>query len=451
MMIAMLFLCYTLIAWQRPRVALGLLLALLPTYVLRFAVGGIPMTVLEGFILILAVRTLLGRGAMRDARSTMNGQEVIVRSASPFADRFIILAVAWVIVGALAAMWSDAGVKAWGLWKAYIVEPVLLYATIRALHAHLNVRTHVIFPLAAGAAGIAAVAVWQHWSGYGIPFPWQDFTTRRVTGVFGYPNAVGLYLAPIIPLALGLLSIERRASSSADRGWRGTGQSIVSLIVVAAVFCVAITAVFFTRGAGAFVAVTAAFVAFPCIALGKRWLSRHHRGAAVTIVIAWVAVCLALTAWLPYQPERPRTGTQAWQKLTFQQWSGSVRLAQYREMWQLLRDHPLRGAGLSGYPQAIQQYKEKQNVETFQYPHNLLLAVWSETGLLGLLFFLGITAVWFAHAFAARRPTPVVAAMVAVLVFGFVDIPIFKNDLAALWWTLLALGTVQFGSLEHAA
>ncbi|MDO8463597.1 MAG: O-antigen ligase family protein [bacterium] len=218
--------------------------------------------------------------------------------------------------------------------------------------------------------------------------------------------------------------------------------SVLALIFLFLVGIAAIAAVFFTRGAGAMVAVVAGFIALVAFKVWKSFVARHARGIAVTIVVGWVAACLLITAWLPFQPERPRDGSTVWQKLTFQQWSGSVRLSQYREMWGLLADHPVRGAGLAGYPIAIQQYKEKQDVETFVYPHNLLLAVWSELGLLGLLIFLVLLIVFFTRAFATWRSASIIAAMCALLIFGLVDIPTFKNDLAIQFWTLLALGTL---------
>ncbi|MBI4450308.1 O-antigen ligase family protein [Candidatus Uhrbacteria bacterium] len=177
-----------------------------------------------------------------------------------------------------------------------------------------------------------------------------------------------------------------------------------------------------------------------------------HCVAAVVMVV-WVVASLVLTAWLPYRREQPKWGSPLVQKLTFQKWSGSVRLAQYRETWRLLRDHPIRGAGLAGYQQAIAPYHEKRDVEIFLYPHNLLLAIWVELGLAGLLLFLTILYQFFRQLFSpplSGRGSErgwgrygIVAAMFVVLVHGLVDVPYFKNDLAMLVWVIVAIGTIQ--------
>src|SRR3989338_8758214 len=125
------------------------------------------------------------------------------------------------------------------------------------------------------------------------------------------------------------------------------------------------------------------------------------------VVAGWIVTSIVLTAWLPYQGER-RWGPPIVQKLTFQKWSGSVRLAQYRETWQLLRYHPIRGAGLAGYQTAIRPYHEDSRVEIFLYPHNLLLAVWVELGLAGLIIFLTILYQMFRRAFVIRHSSFVI-------------------------------------------
>ncbi|MBI4434644.1 O-antigen ligase family protein, partial [Candidatus Uhrbacteria bacterium] len=170
----------------------------------------------------------------------------------------------------------------------------------------------------------------------------------------------------------------------------------------------------------------------------RNWAARW----AVVIVAGWVAVSLVLTAWLPYRHEQSRWGPPIVQKLTFQKWSGSVRLAQYRETWRLLRDHPIRGAGPAGYQTAIAPYHEKKDVEIFLYPHNLLLAIWVELGLAGLLLFLAILYQLFRQAFVIRHSSFVIPALLVILMHGLVDVPYFKNDLAMLFWVIAALGTV---------
>ncbi len=110
----------------------------------------------------------------------------------------------------------------------------------------------------------------------------------------------------------------------------------------------------------------------------------------------------------------------------------------------MLDDAPVFGAGLSGYPSRIAPYHKADWIEIFQYPHDLFLNFWSETGLIGLAGFLWIVGRFFRQAFALRArggwivPAST-AAMIALLVHGLVDVPYFKNDLAFLFWILVGI------------
>lgn len=218
-----------------------------------------------------------------------------------------------------------------------------------------------------------------------------------------------------------------------------------------------ILAIAFAKSTGAIVALAAVapvFVASMWRARGgrKEEASRRRMSAwPAAIVVAWIALSLFLTAWLPYQGER-HWGPPLVQKLAFQTWSGSVRLSQYRETWALLRDHPIRGAGLAGYPQAIAPYHEDPRVEIFLYPHNVLLAVWVELGLAGLLVFLVMLYQFFRTvltAYGLRLTAASIAAMLVLLIHGLVDVPYFKNDLALLFWVIIAIAVVLSDRLEN--
>jgi O-antigen ligase len=108
----------------------------------------------------------------------------------------------------------------------------------------------------------------------------------------------------------------------------------------------------------------------------------------------------------------------------------------------MLKDHPLFGVGLSGFPIVVKPYHHAQGVEIFQYPHNLVLATWSEIGLMGLIGFILVLIWFFRRAYklhATRYTLLLAAAMVAILVHGLVDVPYFKNDLSMLIWLLIFL------------
>jgi O-antigen ligase len=115
----------------------------------------------------------------------------------------------------------------------------------------------------------------------------------------------------------------------------------------------------------------------------------------------------------------------------------------------MLKDHWLFGAGLAAYPTVLEPYHLHREIEIFQYPHNLILNIWSELGLLGLL-----TAVWLKlislkiFLKGRKQTTPFTwlvfvssAALIEMAIHGLVDVPFFKNDLAMLTAAILVFLT----------
>jgi O-antigen ligase len=132
----------------------------------------------------------------------------------------------------------------------------------------------------------------------------------------------------------------------------------------------------------------------------------------------------------------------------------SLRLSLWRSALNLLAHHPLLGGGLSGFQSSVQPYRDPAYREALIDPHNLFLNFWSETGLLGLLAFVWLSVVAVRYVARGVRggsgsralSIGVGAALLAVLVHGLLDVPYFKNDLALVFWVLLA---VQVASLAR--
>jgi len=80
------------------------------------------------------------------------------------------------------------------------------------------------------------------------------------------------------------------------------------------------------------------------------------------------------------------------------------------------------------------------------YPHNIFLNFWLEIGLLGLMAFIwtivsffrkGFNTLWTNH--NSLIQIGIMSAMTCLIIHGLIDVPYFKNDLAVLFWILVAL------------
>ncbi|MBI2552150.1 O-antigen ligase family protein [Candidatus Uhrbacteria bacterium] len=445
------YLLFALLAWKRLHWAVLLIIATLPSYLIRFHLGPIPITLLEGMILIVVavwlLRQLRAKGLELRAFETLRSTLYALRW--PLA-LFLIAATAAMFV---APDWRAAA----GIWKAYFIEPTIFFLILLDLKLHhpaLLDNNKIIRALSVSALLLSVYAICQRLTGFGIPAPWD--AELRVTSIFPYPNALGLFLAPLIPLMIGML-IESRSWKIENRKFYLLLTTYYLLAIISSIIAIA-----FAKSTGALVGIGAGL-----ITMGILWLRQKSCGRTQSTVVALgifaTLAALLLIFSLPARDE-----------LLLRDWSGHVRRTQWSETIVMLKDHPLLGAGLAGYPETLKPYHKATYIEIFQYPHNIVLNFWSETGLLGLLAFAWLTIIFFRIALLNTRnpsqppltlrggdktipplkvrggggsyeliPIAAMASMTVLLVHGLVDVPYFKNDLAILFWIVYALGVVN--------
>ncbi|MEK7122637.1 MAG: hypothetical protein AAB855_02150, partial [Patescibacteria group bacterium] len=99
-------------------------------------------------------------------------------------------------------------------------------------------------------------------------------------------------------------------------------------------------------------------------------------------------------------------------------------------------------------------YHTHDYLEIFLYPHNFIFNFWSETGLYGLISFLGVCATLLIMLFARLRREntffirvtsfALFGAFMTILIHGLVDVPYFKNDLSVFFWFLVGSSIVLY-------
>ena len=400
---------FAAVAWRDVRHGAYLVAALLPSYLLRFSIGPIPMTFLETMILVLAcVYIAKTKPSLRTA----------------FPPGWLLPTGLLLLAATVGILVAPDRLSALGIWKAFYVEPILLFVVIAGL---LRREDHpqpllegrrgdaegltvdgLMVAVAAGGLFVATFAIFQKITGAGIPIPWD--VEGRVTGMFPYPNAVGLYLGPIVVMSLVLFARNARSDRKAVLATWMTTAVLDSIAIVLA------------RSEAAVAAVAATlFVAAVSTA--------RFRKVALAVAVAATVVVAAVSPLREY----------ALEKLLFRDYSETVRLSQWSETIDMLKDRPVLGAGLNGYPAAMVPYHRAAQFEIFQYPHTLLLNIWVELGLLGLIAF-GLLAYR-----VARSPYSIALFPLLAMAFhSLFDVPYFKNDLAAMTWIFLAVAAASY-------
>lgn len=406
---------FTLLSWKNLPLAIAVLFGTLPVYLIRFSIGPIPTTLLELLFLILfGVWIVKYKGWQKS---------ILLWKKLP----------SWRMVFLLIGLAATAGVlvsgnltEALGVWKAYYIEPMLLALIILTSIRNKNEVRGIFVALGISGIAVSVFGLLQFITGLGLPIPWD--IERRVTSFFPYPNAVGLYLGPIIIIAaLELLRTYKTKIWHLVTFW-----SFVLLLASATIFL--------SETEAAWIAIPAA------LAVVSLFYKKTRRIAILLIVLTAIVVLVTPAAM---------------QKLTLQDYSGSVRLKQWEETYHFLSDNWTLGAGLSGYPSALEPYHTYEEIEIFQYPHNIILNIWVELGIAGVLIFLWLASL-IIRGFLNRYGETIKQDWVLLISFtvllemgihGLVDVPYFKNELAMLSWGVIALFILSlnpYGTLgEH--
>jgi O-antigen ligase len=374
---------------------------LAPSYVIRWHIGPLPSTLLEASILATVV---------------VFGVEAY-RTKHPLAWRspFTIPAAVFLVAGAVSVVVSPEQVKGLGLYRAYLIEPIAFFFVIGHVAYNAQRGRLIVAGLAIGAsvAGLAngfvvLQAIRHHTINLALPPPVVIYNT---------PNAVALYLVPLIGIAAAMFIYDR------ERYVRPASAVFLAIALGA-------VALSLSRGG---------YFALAVMALILAMVNRYRWFLLPGVVVVGAALSrvppIASRIGHEFNLSDPYNTIVSRENL----WEATLRM---------LRDHPIFGGGLFGFARTIQAYRGGVYEENLIYPHNIVLNMWTETGLLGLVSFAWLLVQAFRVSWTGWTSGPtawramqlgIVLAMVAVIVHGLVDVPYFKNDLALEFWTLLGL------------
>ncbi len=437
--IALIF--FAILAYFRLNWAIFLTLFSLPAYLLRFSIAFIPSTLLELMILIVFFVWLFKDKPWKNFKTKIFNK----RKKYPYSLEIIaILIAAW-----LGLLIADFNTAALGIFKAYFLEPIMLYIVLLN-RGFINIRK-IVWPLSLSALTFSLIAIYQQFS---VGFSLDAIMLTKVSSVFGYPNALGLFLGPIILLSFGLfLSYPQKSNLLAS------SKKILLLLII----ILSTLAIFLARSDGALAAVLISFLIL-AILINKR----SRKIAIVSTILIIIALSFHSPSW-QYVKDRA----------SLRDLSGQIRKQQWRETIDMLTDNRLlTGAGLNNYQKALKSYHQEgifvrdykdpewhrkvvwdkeyhkkswQPVEIYLYPHNIFLNFWTEITLLGAILFIWlIFRVIFDLVKILKKLNStqkgiaygILGSLLVILIHGLVDVPYFKNDLSVLFWLIISLAAI---------
>lgn len=393
---------------------LFLLFFLLPVYLIRFKFFSIPITLLEIMIFIITLIYLVNP----KNNIPLKTKFLDLKSKIKQNPSLVIAILAFLVAATISIFISIDTKSALGEWKTFYIEPVLIFLILITSLKTPKQINNLIFALVLSGLITSLFAIYQKFTGLYVPWEyWQNNNSYRVTGWYGFPNGVGLFLAPLIPLAFYLLKQKTNL-------W----QYIISIISIP----LGILAILFAKSTGGLIGVAAGIGLLMII-------SKKFRRP--TIIFG--ALCLIGLFLMPNNPIK--------QELLLQDRSGQLRVAMWGETVEFLANNPIFGAGLASYKTLIYPYRIDKWIEVFHHPHNIFLTMWVNLGILGLAGFVWILVWFYRVGFSLIMRNSkfkiqnfnlglfLLASMTTLITTGLVDSPYIKNDLSLVFWLLPAL------------
>lgn len=389
--------CFGFLAYKNFQLAISLFVILLPVYLIRTSFGFFPTTLLEfAFIGILSVWLI--KYASKDWPILVNFIQQ---------NKAISIGAILLIIGAfIASLGNPYLLRALGIWRAYFVEPIILFFIIIASKQRLGYQK-IFIALLYSTLSISLLTIIQKTTNLLLPPSlWNAELFGRPTAFFTSPNAIGLFMVPIFVSTLFLYT---------KPNLKNIHYYLIGLL--------SLIAILLSYSQGAWIALSGGIVIFLFLINYKKLVIGLMTCSLIAILISG----------------------ELQQAILFQDKAGQNRLDLWRYSVEYLTANPkhfILGAGLRRFYNEVQKpnYNPKE-VEPLVYPHNIVLNFWLETGLLGLVAMIIIFFNLFYRSiinFSNNQylKASIIAGLSALIIHGLVDVPYFKNDLSMMFWLL---------------
>ncbi len=248
---------------------------------------------------------------------------------------------------------------------------ILLIVHLVRTPEQLRTTAYVVFAGAVCTIVLGMLAIATGFESAGENFI-AGVRVMRFTGAHVDPNKAAAYMCTAVPL--GLFALRHCESRILRVGF------IVGTVAL-------VVAVFATFSRGAIVSMTAVLVGMSIYEV------RSRRSFAVFALVLTTGIVLA-----PRYYWARLTGLSSAFENTTQDWSVYTRMLALRTAWEMFLNHPLTGVGLGNFLTASASQLFVRIVV-----HNTYIEILTATGILGLLWFLGIIGSGVRDAVAGAR------------------------------------------------
>ena len=382
----------------------------LPFYLIRLNIGWIPTNLLELMISALFIIWLVSRIRIN------SGQ---LKKVNFFLPVFLIF-----LGVTLATLFSVDTITSAGIWRGWFIVPLIFFIIIISYLKSKEQVRDILFALFLSGTGVALVALF-YWLNDNLTYD------GRLQAFYLSPNHLAMYLSPILILSFYLYPFFKKK---------------ISRILLFTADCLLFIVIYLTYSYGAWLGIGGALIFILIIFFRSRVLE-NKRHFFYLIIFFMLLVVFSFVWQIPSQK------FQGFLDFSYPSWQS--RLIIWQSAGEIIKDHSLIGIGPGMFQKYYLDYQAKLSPYlewAVPQPHNLFLAFWLQTGLLGLIGFIWLLFKFFRSGISKKTPKKLLfvlmAAMIYILIHGLVDTTYWKNDLSIIFWLLIGIASNQFARLK---
>lgn len=261
--------------------------------------------------------------------------------------------------------------------------------------------------------------------------------SRDVRGFFTTGNSAGSFglLTCFAAVALLIENFKKRKTATGIR-------PIVTTALFAAI---TIFGLVLTGSKGAIAGAVIAWIMFLVYSMFGNWLRANKKGLLTVCLLFGVLVSSVVISYGLRKGRLPGGNSML---VRWQYWHGAV---------QMYADHAATGVGGGNFESFYTHYKAAGALESVTDPHNFVLALLTQYGVIGLIGFLAAVSVGPACMIFAKnqkRPCDITGAVLFVAIAGFlihncIDFAIFEPGILTVFWATVACLTAVHINTEE--
>ena len=358
-------------------------------------------------------------------------------------DDLLLPGICYVLLSIASTFWAPNPLSSVVEIAPLFIGLILLVAITSTVDVAGFLRACTALVIGGGVVGMIGIAQYFDIAPFtGIP------SVGLPSATFGFRNVTAGYLVTALPLAaLGIFA----PGSDGKRLVSLAGTTLMGVLLV------------YTRTRGAWLGLAVGSGVIVALSLSAQPLRTHLAASlrSVTMLRRWgLALLILMACYAATRSENSsdaaiqrfdeqKTSALTTLQSTFDVGSGRGRLTFWRNTLDLIRDHPVLGVGLDNWEYVYPPYDRGMRITAHSEParpHNDLLWITSEIGLVGLLVYVWLLLQAGKGAWEASRASDPTRALLGIAcagslaaftVHGFFSFPKEQPATVLLFWTAL--------------